>query len=454
MSSNPSADYYQALCDIDTATRQINDANRAATDRHQETVTYWNEVREFGLQWNYDDPEWLHNLTGAANSTLSWAGVKQQPPYPPPVAHQPPRSWEELQALSAQFDQQIEANANMLRDAAQQYQRSRYVTAGTKTSLWVGAAITTVVLLCFGWGVIWMPVAGAIVLNRDGTDDTKRRLWTFLYPSAVVGLWLFSIFALFATPKIGIITGIILPGVIGAAITYVAFQQTTPDGANGGSAPPPPMIPTSRGAAPHGAPPGDHVVLSARQWGRPGGTVNIIDDGTNSGAVNAGLWGEQQTAALTTRIVADVPDLWVFHDLTIPNFPGPNVDHAAVRGNMLWLIDSKAWRAAVYVKQNDHMWRDGEQFPAGDTKTMLLAAQKYAQVSPPGTVIYPTVVVHATGGGQATITNHTPNDPVTYITADQLERLLTASPGQYPPHPPLLEAVLNNTMWRHPTPAP
>lgn len=438
--------YYQAVHDIDAACRRIDDTARAATEQHAATVAYWTEIRSSATDWQYDDPDWLNNVSAATNSTLTWAGITQQPPAPPPTPHPPPRSWEELETTKTGFEQQIETHLNEFRAAAQQYQRSRYTTATANTTLWVGAVAATVALLCFGWAVIWMPLTGAFILTRSTVDTSQRRQWVFLYPTAVVVLWLISIVAMITTSKVGVVTAFVVPAGLGAAVTYLAYQKTARSAATVDE---PPPMPTHRPSPPAaGHPP----VLASRQWGIPGGTVTVIDDGTNTGAVQTGLWGEQQTAVLTTRILAAVPDLWVFHDLTIPNYPGPNVDHVAVRGNHVWLLDSKAWRPAVYVKQHDHMWRDGQPFPAGDTTTMLLAADKYHQMLPAGTVIHPTIVVHPTSNTQISITNHTPNDPVIYITADQLHGLLAAAPGPFPPHPTILDTFLTNTMWPNPTP--
>lgn len=78
-----------------------------------------------------------------------------------------------------------------------------------------------------------------------------------------------------------------------------------------------------------------------------------------AGAARAGLYGEEATKALLDRVLTQVDfdrpgrnDLFVRHDLRVPGAKGAhrdvNVDHIAVRGRDVLIIDSKVWKSGFY----------------------------------------------------------------------------------------------------------
>jgi hypothetical protein len=108
---------------------------------------------------------------------------------------------------------------------------------------------------------------------------------------------------------------------------------------------------------------------SQRVFGAPGASLHHT--GLNQEAVNAGIAGEERTAATLERLASNYPNTYVFHSVKLPGRVG-DMDHIVVQGTRALLVDSKNWRTnATYeladIRENeDLVLRDGEPFPGGE----------------------------------------------------------------------------------------
>lgn len=85
----------------------------------------------------------------------------------------------------------------------------------------------------------------------------------------------------------------------------------------------------------------------AYHYGTPGGSAaaGAHDGWTTSARARAGRRGEQRVAQLLAAVWKDRPDVYVFHDL---DSPAGNIDHVAVAGRRIVIVDAKRWRPGHY----------------------------------------------------------------------------------------------------------
>ena len=108
---------------------------------------------------------------------------------------------------------------------------------------------------------------------------------------------------------------------------------------------------------------------SQRVFGAPGASLHHT--GLNEDAINAGIAGEEKTAAELERLASTYPNTYVFHSVKLPGHLG-DMDHIVVQGRQALLVDSKNWRTnATYElvdiqESEDLILRDGEPFPGGE----------------------------------------------------------------------------------------
>lgn len=100
----------------------------------------------------------------------------------------------------------------------------------------------------------------------------------------------------------------------------------------------------------------------------------------SAGASAKGAEGEVKTAQLLDNIAVG-GSVTIFHDIVVPNSRGQryNIDHAAVSGNNVLLIDSKSWKPATMVTLGGTTYRSKsslfswEQFPPCDKRSVKSA---------------------------------------------------------------------------------
>lgn len=90
------------------------------------------------------------------------------------------------------------------------------------------------------------------------------------------------------------------------------------------------------------------VVLERRTHGKPaGGLVDALNQfGDHNVAL--GQLGEQITASLLEELLV-IPSVHIIHGLKFPQAKKADIDHAAVAGNRIALIDSKLWTSGNYI---------------------------------------------------------------------------------------------------------
>jgi hypothetical protein len=179
-------------------------------------------------------------------------------------------------------------------------------------------------------------------------------------------------------------------------------------------------------------------------WGHLSEAENLKNKNMDRAAAKIGNVGERATMRLLDGRFAADPDLCILHDLHIPTADGrgaepANVDHVIISGGRVLLIDSKSWKPGRYkTRRSGATYRDRQPFPAADTHTLDMAANRYAThltrhgiTDPPQwigvTAVWPTSNNRTSLRG----IRHTPNDtrnPLTvlYCKGPHLPHLVAA----------------------------
>ena len=118
--------------------------------------------------------------------------------------------------------------------------------------------------------------------------------------------------------------------------------------------------------------------MSGQVYGRAG--TSLAADtrwARNAGTVGAGRRGEANTAAILDA-VARSSEMSVLHDVRIP-IPGMrlNIDHIAVAGKTVLLIDSKLWKPGFLWTFRGHTRRGRDSFDACDKRTVQMAHEAF-----------------------------------------------------------------------------
>jgi len=93
----------------------------------------------------------------------------------------------------------------------------------------------------------------------------------------------------------------------------------------------------------------DEVGKDTREFGEPG----LIPEGHyDRRNVELGVAGELAVAERLRAAAARHPGMRIVHDVTIPGYGG-NVDHVAIIGEHVLLIDAKNWRGGAYANAPD-----------------------------------------------------------------------------------------------------
>ena len=118
--------------------------------------------------------------------------------------------------------------------------------------------------------------------------------------------------------------------------------------------------------------------MSGRIYGRAGTSLGGDTRwATNAGTLQAGFRGEARTEALLNELARDT-EATVLHDVRIP-IPGwsINIDHIVIAGQVVLLIDSKAWKPGFLWTWGSRTRRGTELFPACDKRTVQMAAEAF-----------------------------------------------------------------------------
>lgn len=132
-----------------------------------------------------------------------------------------------------------------------------------------------------------------------------------------------------------------------------------------------------------------------RIFGAPGG-VRTAAARFGQGAVEAGARGEESTAALLELLLC-IPGASVFHGLRFPGHEEADVDHAALCGNIVFLIDSKLYRWGSYEWRsygNKDLIVRSDGYGRGKPNWMHVAADAYRSLLGPEVELIPMVLIH------------------------------------------------------------
>lgn len=153
--------------------------------------------------------------------------------------------------------------------------------------------------------------------------------------------------------------------------------------------------------------------MPSMAFGAPGGVTKAAGL-YGKAAVAAGARGETATAKILDHLL-DIPGTTVLHGLKFPGSANADVDHAAVNGRVVVLIDSKQFRGGEYA------WADGEGTVIENTKTgtryanhMASARRGYRRILGNRTEVYAIVLMHGKG---ATVGRNKTADGVLLATA-------------------------------------
>lgn len=116
--------------------------------------------------------------------------------------------------------------------------------------------------------------------------------------------------------------------------------------------------------------------------GSPG--ASLADSGTWAQDANVGAvarMGEVRTARVLDAAAARPGGFTALHDLTLPGSRA-NIDHVIVSGQLVLPLDSKVWGQGRYVTTGGVTTRDGQQFAAADSQSVVKAATRLAALLP------------------------------------------------------------------------
>ena len=111
-------------------------------------------------------------------------------------------------------------------------------------------------------------------------------------------------------------------------------------------------------------------VLSVQQiFGTPGASLTWGVKGATVGEVEAGIRGERFTGEVLNELVRRDKRYHVFHSISKPGKWG-DTDHILIRGNTVFIIDSKMWRRGktYVINSRGRVFRGSVRFAGGDVK--------------------------------------------------------------------------------------
>ncbi|HVV13889.1 J domain-containing protein [Amycolatopsis sp.] len=116
---------------------------------------------------------------------------------------------------------------------------------------------------------------------------------------------------------------------------------------------------------------------------------------------DADQWGERLTAELLARYLTRLPNVRVFHGLSLPGSVFADVDHAVLAGKRLVLVESKTWLPGHYGADDDGtLWRDDRLFRGGATR-LIEAIGAYRELLP-GVEVRGALVIYPSRAGEIT----------------------------------------------------
>lgn len=180
-------------------------------------------------------------------------------------------------------------------------------------------------------------------------------------------------------------------------------------------------------------------------WGYLNEQQNLKNANMNTKATNIGNQAEKYTMNLLDKTFAPNPNIYIFHDLNIPTSDGrsieqANIDHLILTGGPHKtrgiIIDSKAWKSAKYKTKKGQTYRGKEKFPAADTHTIDMAADRYSKIAEAHNISIDWDAVYVVWPTSATKislrnirhTNTTPHltKPVYYVKGTHAKYLISA----------------------------
>lgn len=121
---------------------------------------------------------------------------------------------------------------------------------------------------------------------------------------------------------------------------------------------------------------------------------NLSEGSAFAGAGAVGIAGEKRTAELLETWLDEVSRVAIFHSLRFPGSSRADIDHIALIGHRLFVIDSKAWRGGTYRQ----ITADSVETEAGEVRTSSMPAAA-AMLSAAGWGdVQVLTVIHATSG--------------------------------------------------------
>lgn len=121
---------------------------------------------------------------------------------------------------------------------------------------------------------------------------------------------------------------------------------------------------------------------------------NLAEESTFAGAGAVGIAGEKRTAELLETWLDEVSRVAIFHSLRFPGSSRADIDHIALIGHRLFVIDSKAWRGGVY-RQNT---ADSVVTEDGEVRTSSMPAAAALLSAAGWGDVQVLTVIHATSG--------------------------------------------------------
>lgn len=144
--------------------------------------------------------------------------------------------------------------------------------------------------------------------------------------------------------------------------------------------------------------------LNQRIYGIPG--VGLVDSHFDDMSVNKGIVGEQKTADIVAKFIADTSETYAFHSLIWPmSYTDADVDHAIVCGNNILFIDSKNWQAkGVYAfNWEGDITLNDKPYKWGNQPKIIPAREKYEDYlcelfgTYRSTVVSSVIAIHSQG---------------------------------------------------------
>ena len=254
-----------------------------------------------------------------------------------------------------------------------------YAVSTGKPTLPVSASMITVSTLCGAAGVA-MALIGALCFNT--------RLWVRIIGFIFSSIPVFSLGG--ALTNMDWTSAVIISlGLVGAIVFGFTFSKSLPYRKRVKAPKTVYRTVTQEIAATYF--PARYYPAPGGVYGTPGGVAGAV--GTfDQGAIDAGVKGEENTAALLDLLLK-IPGTTVFHGLKFPGSKTADVDHAVHHGDTVYLLDSKMYRAGAY--EWDH-YAEVIVSPGNALKDnhMGVVADGYRQKFGYYTKVIPMVVIH------------------------------------------------------------